>query len=107
MSRTRKGWASIATAERFVLELLERRRLLSMTLENGLLTITGTDESECFDLEYREGKLEVWHQRGENDATAQTVEMGEFAGVQAISIDAKGGNDRDCFPLGGPRPQVP
>ena len=42
MSRSRKGWASIATAERFVLEVLERRRLLSMTLENGLLRVRDT-----------------------------------------------------------------
>jgi hypothetical protein len=113
MSRSRKGWASIATAERFVLELLERRRLLTMTLENGLLTITGTDDSECFFLQNDHDNVLVLHLIGENDDTAVIVETGEFAGVQAIRIDAKGGDDRVYYPLGPlfpsthARPQVP
>ena len=114
MSRSRKGWASIATAERFVLELLERRRLLSMTLENGLLTITGTDESECFYLWYDgNDRLEASRCVGENDALATIAESTEFTGVQGIRIDAKGGNDRVFYSLGTyngsthSRPNVP
>ena len=108
MSRSRKGWASIATAERFVLELLERRRLLSMTLENGLLTITGTDDSECFGLYYLgNDRLEASRYVGEDDSSAQAAEAGQFSGVQSIQIDAKGGNDRVFYALGAQRPQVP
>src|SRR5438874_4887063 len=108
MSRSRKGWASVAVAERFVLELLERRSLLSMTLENGLLTITGTDESKCLNLYYRgDDRLEASRYVGEDDTSARIAEAAEFRGVQRIQIDAKGGNDRVFYALGAQRPQVP
>jgi len=70
-------------------EMLESRRLLSATLEAGVLTITGTEASDLIALEAGliAGDVVV--------ANAPGVDAGTlFSGVTAIQINALGGNDR-------------
>ncbi|MGA2501738.1 MAG: hypothetical protein ABSH20_28695, partial [Tepidisphaeraceae bacterium] len=87
---------SVAWAARSVVEGLEARQLLSVTLENGLLQITGTDQADQIKVRpvANPAKLKV--------VVNHEVSYFNRADIQRIRIDALGGNDNvQIYEVGG------
>src|SRR2546421_3014252 len=84
LHRTRKGG--------FMIETLERRRLLSFTVSGGILTVNGTAGADHISIT-RDGTNLTIHQNGVNSTTPA-------AAVQKIVINGLAGNDELRLALG-------
>src|SRR4051812_23167812 len=70
-------------------EELERRKLLSVSLAKGTLTVNGTDASDHITIYRSAGNAQRLHVKVNNEIRAY-----DLASVSNIVVKARGGNDR-------------
>src|SRR5437762_12051005 len=74
-----------------VMEMLESRRLFSVSFDQGLLSVTGTNVSDVIGVRLRYERVE-----GHNLTMARVIVNGRaktYGSVSALVVDGRGGND--------------
>src|SRR5260221_2660340 len=109
VDRTPKQQPSTAQTKRtstaFVLETLESRRLMTATLENGVLTVMGTEGADQIAIFESHGTITVQQTTTglvEDRVTWKVSRTADFAGTQVCSIRVEAGaGDDDVWVASG------